>query len=155
MNEQDNLPNPTVKRKMKTDTKPLERVTIEDVLKNKLAQLTKAANDSLQGMANITRSDVINLLLKLHDDELSKAETEELRRIHFNVFKCLSWLQNQAKVAKEAGTEISLRELFEKSNDFMSADLQKPIIKRARKSKKIDACINSESPPLNLDNQID
>ena len=61
MNEQDNLQNPTVKRKNKTDTKPLERVTIEDVLKDKLTQLTKAANDSLQGMANITRSDVINL----------------------------------------------------------------------------------------------
>lgn len=155
MNEQDNLPNTTVKRKMKTDTKPLERVTIEDVLKNKLTQLTKAANDSLQGMANITRSDVINLLLKLHDDELSKAETEELRRIHFNVFKCLSWLQNQAKVAKEAGNEISLRELFEKSSDFMSADSKQTLVKRARKSKKIDAEVISESPPVNLDSQID
>ena len=155
MSGETNSQNPIPKRKLKTANPPLERVTIEDTLKYKLTQLTQAANDSLQGMANITRSDVINLLLKLHDDGLSKAETEELRRIHFNVFKCLAWLQSQAKIAKEAGAEISLKELFEKSSDFMSAESRGLAIKRTRKSKKSNLILDSELPPQNLGSSKD
>lgn len=116
--------------------KPLERVTIDDALKEKLIRLTQAANDSLQGMANVNKSDIVNLLIRLHDENLSKAETEELRKIHFSVFKCLAWLQNQAKAAKDSGAEISLNELFEKSREFMTSPEDQTQPKRPRKYKK-------------------
>lgn len=135
--------------------KPLERVTIDDALKEKLTHLTQAANDSLQGMANVNKSDIVNLLIRLHDETLSKAETEELRKIHFSVFKCLTWLQNQAKAAKDSGAEISLNELFEKSREFMISPEDQIQAKRPRKYRKaklpeIDSIEGSKNDELKV-----
>lgn len=73
--------------------------------------------------------------------ELSKMETDELRKTHFDVFKCLSWLQTQAKDAKNKGTEVSLKDLLEKSSEFMVDESNQKIKKpRApRKSKVADS----------------
>lgn len=142
-NETPNAERMTTKKKQK----PIERVTIEDNLKAKLNHLVALANQSLQGVAEVNRTDIMNLILKMHADELSSAETEELRRTHFDVFKCLTWLQHEAKNAKEKGSQISLKELLEKSSELMKDDLgqvgmrrRKP---RAKKTKDVS--------PANLD----
>ncbi|MCK6596855.1 MAG: hypothetical protein L6Q37_00705 [Bdellovibrionaceae bacterium] len=122
-------------KKTKKTYKALERVTIEDRLKDKLNSLTAAANESLQGIAEVSKSDVVNLILNLHDDQLSKFETEELRKTHFDVFKCLTWLQNQAKDAKDKGAQVSLKELFEKSSEFMTETTSSQSVK-TRKPRK-------------------
>tara|TARA_B110001454_G_scaffold155806_1_gene145094 strand:+ start:2810 stop:3262 length:453 start_codon:yes stop_codon:yes gene_type:complete len=148
-----NNENTTPKKNEKKIYKPLERVTIEDELKDKLNSLTTAANLSLQGIAEVSKSDVVNLILKLHSGELSKMETDEFRKTHFDVFKCLSWLQTQAKDAKNKGSEVSLKDLLEKSSEFMvnesTAKTRKP---RAQRKAKVAALelplpgVNSESP---------
>lgn len=122
-------------KKAKKAYKALERVTIEDGLKDKLNSLTAAANESLQGIAEVSKSDVVNLILKLHDDQLSKIESDELKKIHFDVFKCLTWLQNQAKDAKDKGAQVSLKELFEKSSEFMTETTSSQSVK-TRKPRK-------------------
>jgi hypothetical protein len=127
--------NTTEIKKDKKVYKALERVTIEDDLKDKLNSLTVAANESLQGIAEVSKSDVVNLILKLHAEELSKTETDELRKIHFDVFKCLAWLQTQAKDAKDKGADVSLKDLFEKSNELM-ADTVGILPKKPRKPRK-------------------
>lgn len=126
-------------KKVKKTYKALERVTIEDELKDKLSSLTAAANESLQGIAEVSKSDVVNLILKLHEDQLSKIETDELKKTHFDVFKCLTWLQNQAKDAKDKGAQVSLKELFEKSSEFMveGASSQPLKARKPRKNKVI------------------
>ncbi len=148
-----NSENATTKKNDKKAYKTLERVTIEDDLKDKLNSLTTAANLSLQGITEVSKSDVINLILKLHPDELSKVETDELRKTHFDVFKCLSWLQTQAKDAKNKGTEVSLKDLLEKSSEFMvdesNLKIKKP--RAPRKSKVVGselprATVKPESP---------
>jgi hypothetical protein len=139
-------------KKDKKIYKALERVTIEDNLKNKLNLLTASANESLQGIAEVSKSDVVNLILKLHPDELSKTETDELRKIHFDVFKCLAWLQTKAKDAKEKGTEVSLKELFEKSSEFMvdASDSSSKKLRKTRKSKAVEDNGELNSPPSEL-----
>lgn len=124
-------------KKAKKTYKALERVTIEDGLKDKLNSLTVAANESLQGIAEVSKSDVVNLILKLHEDQLSKIETDELKKTHFDVFKCLTWLQNQAKDAKDKGAQVSLKELFEKSSEFMVEEANGSIgkVRKPRKNK--------------------
>lgn len=146
--------NTTEIKKDKKVCKVLERVTIEDDLKDKLNSLMAAANESLQGIAEVSKSDVVNLILKLHADALSKPETDELRKTHFDVFKCLAWLQTQAKDAKEKGTNVSLKDLFEKSSELM-ADASNVAIKKARKARKkktIENINGADSPPPEFKN---
>lgn len=146
--------NTTEIKKDKKFYKALERVTIEDDLKDKLNSLTVAANESLQGIAEVSKSDVVNLILKLHADALSKIETDELRKTHFDVFKCLAWLQTQAKDAKDKGADVSLKELFEKSNELM-ADASGVAVKKVRKARKNKTTENingADSPPPEFKN---
>lgn len=140
MNDQNDAQN-TENKKDKKTYKTLERVTIEEDLKEKLNSLTATANKSLQGITEVSKSDVVNLILKLHDNGLSKLETDELRKTHFDVLKCLTWLQNQARAAKDNGNEVSLKDLFAKSSEFM-ADLTGPPVQKIRKPRKRK---NSES----------
>ncbi len=141
-------------KKDKKVYKALERVTIEDDLKDKLNALATAANESLQGIAEVSKSDVVNLILKLHADALSKAETDELRKTHFDVFKCLAWLQTQAKDAKEKGTAVSLKDLFEKSNELMADTSEVAVkkVRKVRKSKPIENMNAADSPPFEFKN---
>ena len=113
--------NETKKEKSKISSKPLERVTIEEPQKEKLTLLTSLANESLNGMATISKSDLVNMILEQHPNELSKLEIEILRKSHLDIFKHLSWLQAQAKLAKESGNDVSLAELMKKSSDFLSS----------------------------------
>ena len=131
MSEQNEVLNK--KEKVKANTKPLERVTIEDGVKEKLNLLTNIANESLNGMATISKSDVVNMILELHSNELTKIEVDLLRKTHLDIFKHLSWMQTQAKLAKERGDELSLSELMKKSNEFMAHEA----IKQARKPRKL------------------
>lgn len=123
----------TKKAKVKSSAKPLERVTIEDSVKEKLNLLTNLANESLNGMATISKSDVVNMILELHSNELTKLEVDLLRKTHLDVFKHLSWLQMQAKLAKERGDDLSLSELMKKSNEFMAYE----VVKQVRKPRKL------------------
>lgn len=139
MSEQNEVLNKKVK--VKSNTKPLERVTIEDNVKEKLNVLTKLANESLNGMATISKSDVVNMILELHSNELTKFEVDLLRKTHLDIFKHLSWLQTQAKLAKERGDDLSLSELMKKSNEFMSYEA----VKQERKPRKLKAKIDGDS----------
>jgi hypothetical protein len=112
----------------------LERVSINDEHLEKLSALTDQANQALQGIANINKSDIVNLTLSHREATLSKSEIDELKSIHFDVFKYLSWLQGQAKSAKENGTDLTLKELFERSQAVIEVSGTVPT-KRTRKRK--------------------
>lgn len=126
------------KEKVKANTKALERVTIEDGVKEKLNLLTNIANESLNGMATISKSDVVNMILELHSNELTKIEVDLLRKTHLDIFKHLSWLQTQAKLAKERGDDLSLSELMKKSTEFMAHEAVKQVRKPRKLKSKTD-----------------
>ncbi|NUM60392.1 MAG: hypothetical protein HUU56_17315 [Bdellovibrionaceae bacterium] len=112
-------------------------------MKEKLNLLTNLANESLNGMATISKSDVVNMILELHSNELTKLEVDLLRKTHLDIFKHLSWLQAQAKLAKERGDDLSLSELMKKSNEFMAEESSSQSVK-TRKPRKKKLLGNSE-----------
>ena len=139
--------NEVLTKKVKSNPKPLERVTIEDSVKEKLNLLTNLANESLNGMATISQSDVVNMILELHSNELTKLEVDLLRKTHLDIFKHLAWLQTQAKLAKERGDDLSLSELVSKSNEFMAFEAVKQVRKpRKLKSKTETNLITTDLP---------
>jgi hypothetical protein len=115
--------------------KQLERVSITDHLRDKLDALTDQANQALLGVTTITRSDIVNLTIARRETVLSKSEIEELKAVHFDVVKYLSWLQGQAKSAKENGTDLTLKELFERSQVVIDGVINKRTAHRPRKRK--------------------
>lgn len=124
----------------------LERVSINDENLAKLTALTDQANHALLGVATITKSDIVNLTVGRRDPLLSKAEIEELKAVHFDVFKYLNWLQGQAKSAKESGTSLSLKELFERGHSIIDGDATKRTVKKPRKLSQQNS--SSESSTL-------
>ena len=135
----------------KKSAKALERVTIENAIKEKLNSFESQANESLQGVATVNKSDIVNLILNLHDNQLSPLEIEELRKTHFDIFKCLTWLKNQAKDAKEKGHQVSLKDLMKKSSELM-LEQTAPLVKKTRKPRKNKAdasdARNDSSPAM-------
>jgi molybdopterin converting factor small subunit len=136
---------------METETKKqkyykkLDRVSIHPDLTSKLETLTQQANESLLGVSTISKSDVVNLILKRREGTLSQTELDELKSQHFDVVKYLAWLQSQAKTAKENGETMSLKELFERSSQVIQG-VKKNSVRRIRKKK--NEPYSSDSTPL-------
>lgn len=123
----------------KPKPKPVERVTILESHKEKLAKLADQANDALQGIATITKSDIINLFLKDHPEELSKSEIEDLKAEHFNDVKFAQWMAAKLKQAKDAGENLTLQDLLERSQPLLSNIRARPTRRTRKKKEKSDA----------------
>lgn len=121
--------------KPKKENKILERVTISDDLKGKLSSLCSQANEALQGVATVTKSDITNLILKSHSGTLSKSEIETLKAEHFDELRFANWLAAKIRDAREAGESVSLKDLFEKSKPLME-NMKSRSEKRKQKQKK-------------------
>ena len=135
----------------KYKVKNLERVTIDDTLKEKLARLTGMANDSLDGVCSVSKSDVVNFILKMHPEELSKSQILELKKAHFDVVKYLSWLKNKAKTSLSQGSTVSLDELLSQNSALIvtegSMKTRKPRAQKKEKTQvKLDQIIPSKDP---------
>ena len=115
--------------------KPIERVTVNEFLKEKLAALTTQANEALQGIATITKSDVVNLVLEDHADHLSPTEVERLRALHIDQVKLALWLADEIRDAKRAGESVTLKELLERCESALSPRK----LRAERRSKKMHA----------------
>jgi hypothetical protein len=106
--------------KPKKPAKAIERVTVADPLKGKLTRLAEEANAALQGIASITKSDVVNMILEHHGDALSQMEVEHLKARHVDQVKLALWLAESVREAKRAGEAVSLRELLERCESALS-----------------------------------
>lgn len=96
----------------KKTAKPIERVTILDCHREKLARLTEQANAAMGGIASISKSDIVNMILGDHPDALSYDEVERLRAAHVDQVKLALWLADAAREAKKAGESVSLVDLL-------------------------------------------
>ena len=115
----------------KPKTKPIERITIDDTLKEQLSKLTAQANDALQGVASISKTDIVNFVLRQRSDTFSKAELKELRALHFDEIKFSQWMTLQLRKAQSTGEAITIKELLER-NISMLEPSPKPASKRPR-----------------------
>lgn len=120
--------------KAKKMTKPIERVTILETLKPKLQSLCDQANASMNGLSTITKSDVANLILELHSENLCKEELDVLRSKHFDEVRFATWMATRLKEARSTGEQISIMDLVQQSQGLVGTRT----LRRKRKSKSKD-----------------
>lgn len=121
--------------------KQIERVTIEDQLKEKLTSLTEQANAALQGVATITKSDVANMILSQHSHELNPTEIETLRATHVDQVKFAFWVANRLKEARANGENLTMEQLLVGSQSVVS-DRPARMPRRPRKKKDTGAVVD-------------
>lgn len=125
---------------VKTDKKPqkpIERVTVSEELKAKLANLTSQANEALQGIASVTKSDVVNLIIHEHPGELDAWEIDRLKSTHIDEVKFSAWIAQEMKNAKRAGETVTFKELLERC-EIALAGKQPRAKPRTKKRKDVD-----------------
>jgi hypothetical protein len=117
--------------------KQIERVTIEDHLKEKLIKLTEQANAVLNGITTVTKSDVANMILAAHADDLNPAEIETLKSTHLDQVKFAFWVANRLKEARATGEKLTMSELLASSQ---------PVLERTRRPRKKKDAPSDEGP---------
>lgn len=93
---------------------PHERVTVADKIKDKLDKWVQQANDLFEGVITITKSDIINMLIKQHEEILSLAELQILHCDHYDEIKVATWLLEKVKESKRNGDHVQLQDLLSK-----------------------------------------
>jgi hypothetical protein len=116
-------------------TKQVERTVINDTLKSKLVQLTDQANAALQGIATVTKSDIVNLILGAHADDLSSQEIDQLKALHLDQVKYAFWIAKKLRDARAAGETLSLQDILAASGPMM-AEVPARAPRRPRKKKE-------------------
>jgi len=113
-------------------SKSAERVTIDESLREKLNALTDQANLFLSGVAKVSKSDLINMILDRHETELSRQELEILRSKHLDPVKFAYWIAAHMKSSKENGEQVSFEDVLQRSQALFEK-MKAPKIKRQRR----------------------
>ena len=129
-------------------TKQVERAVIDDKLKIKLATMTDQANAVLQGIATVTKSDIVNLILENHADTLGTTELEQLKALHLDQVKYAFWLTKRLKEAKASGQALSLQELLAQSQPAIATAIPKPPRRPRKKMEPAVDVANKPSEPV-------
>jgi hypothetical protein len=123
--------------------KAVERISISETMKEKLKSLTNQANESLEGITVLTKSDVINYLLKDHSGEFSNKELQDIRLIHFNELKFSQWMTSQLKTAQVRGEAMSLKELINRNLRLLESPNHK--LRKTRTHPKLERKESSDN----------
>jgi hypothetical protein len=127
--------------------KPVERVIIDERVKSKLSAMVDQANASLQGIATVTKGDVVNLVLSNHDESLTPSELEQLKALHLDQVKYAFWLAKRLKEAKASGQELSLEELLAQSQPVLSkVEPKTPRAPRKKREKSVEPAPPAPDP---------
>lgn len=116
----------------KKPNKHIERVTIGDAFKDKLTRLKDQATEALRGISSITRSDIVNLMIDEHPDELSLAQIDKLKATHVDQVKYAFWIAQRLKAAHQSGEQVTIHELLAQEP---FAEVKKPKGKRGPRKK--------------------
>ena len=128
---------------VKKASKPIERVTVAESLKDKLAILVTQATDSLQGIASVNKSDIVNLLIEDHPDKLSDVQIGKLKSTHIDQVKYALWIAQRLKAARDAGEPMTIQELLAQSQSVVNV-ANTATGKRTRRKRKPNGEIGSE-----------
>jgi len=101
---------------MENEQKPRPRMKHPDrvsLTPESLARLSSwilEAEGHLKG-SRLTKSDLVNFLIKSHSASLSERELEQLEREHFDEVRFAAWALRQIKEARAQGKELSLADV--------------------------------------------
>lgn len=121
----------------------IERATISEDLKEKLSALAAQANEALSGVASVTKSDIVNLLLEDHSNELSEIQIEKLRSRHVDEVKYAFWIAKRLKQARANGEALSFQDIL--AQNSMPLPARAATQKRTRRKRKTENVDGSET----------
>lgn len=83
----------------KNSVKALDRVTLGKEEAIKISEWLKQIEDSSSGFLQLSRSDVVNFLIREHKSELTPREKQQIRVQHYDPIKHLNWITPRLKDA--------------------------------------------------------
>lgn len=147
-----------------TETKnksQVDRASIGKLESEKLSGWLKQIQETSKGFLDLTKSELVNFLIREHKPELSAKELNQLRHDHYDPFRHISWITQELKTAIASndknmvarlqneikGIELSVIVNAQSSDGFKSLEstpqnINKPKRKRVKKS---DAEITPET----------
>ena len=136
----------------------IDRVTLGKLEADKLEKWLKQINESSRGFLTLTKSDVVNFLIRLHRDEFIPKELSVIRADHYDPIKHITWITPQIKMALMSGDIPRVAELQEELRgvelsvirDANAATLG-ALIPRSKKTNKPKTKRTSNSMPENDD----
>lgn len=79
----------------------VDRVTLNKNESEKINTWLRQIKESSKGFLDLTRSDLVNYLIKAHIDLLTIKEIKKIRLAHYSLIKHLNWITPQLKKALE------------------------------------------------------
>ena len=79
----------------------VDRVTLNKIESEKINTWLQQIKESSKGFLDLTRSDLVNYLIKAHLDILTAKEIKRIRLAHYSLIKHLNWITPQLKKALE------------------------------------------------------
>ncbi len=79
----------------------VDRVTLNKDESEKINTWLQQIKESSKGFLDLTRSDLVNYLIKAHLDVLTAKEIKKIRLAHYSLIKHLNWITPQLKKALE------------------------------------------------------
>ena len=123
----------------------VDRVTINKDESEKINTWLQQIKESTKGFLDLTRSDLVNYLIKAHLDVLTAKEIKKIRLAHYSLIKHLNWITPQLKKALEDNNhelvfqlQRELRSLemgVIKNAESASSDAQSTSLKTTRKQR--------------------
>lgn len=157
--------------KVKKDKSDLKKKSLVDKIilhpdgTVKINNWLKQISDSTKGFLDLTKSDLINYLIRTAKDELTAKEIKNIRLAHYSLVKHLIWItpqldnaikENNLELTKSLqqelrGLELSLIKTDESNaTGFKKSDLLAAKKQRTRKSKNNPSEDKSDNDGLNI-----
>ncbi|MCM2281486.1 MAG: hypothetical protein NDI61_06525 [Bdellovibrionaceae bacterium] len=94
-------------------SKAPDRVTLGKIEVEKVDQWLSQINTSSKGFLALTKSDVVNFLIRNRKDELGPKELLQIRADHYDPIRHITWITPQIKAALSSGDIARVGELQE------------------------------------------
>lgn len=141
--------------------KPQDRVTLGRTETDKVDGWLLQINSSSKGFLELSRSDIVNFLIRTHKPEFLAKELGQIRADHYDPIKHIAWIAPQIKNAISKGDDARVAEL---QTELQSVSLMKQKIesslsgpvgpKRPRATRKDGASPQIESAKLRSNDEI-
>ncbi len=107
-------------------SKQIERASLGKTESDKLDSWIAQIKKSSKGFLSLTRSDVVNFLIRAHRDELLPKECLQVRAENYDPLKHIAWITPQIKLALTNGDSERVAELQEELRGVQLAAIQRP-----------------------------
>ena len=114
-------------------SKATDRVVLTNPESDKVQKWMQMLNEHLDGAVRLTRSDLVNFIIREHSDDFSDLEIKKIESEFYSEIRWLNWATAKVRTANKEGIKLSLNDLIAKRPTAAPAKSPKTI-----KSRKAD-----------------